>query len=444
MRTITSALLGATMLALTVGGASAADLVIWWTEGTSQQENDSFNAVVHEWEQKTGKTADVSYYSSPDITAKVVTAVQAGQPPDLTFGFSFDLANTPTWAYDGLLADLSDVIEPIADNFQKGALQSAYLLNGKTGERAYYAAPWVQMTSQVFYWNDLLEQAGLTEADIPKDWQAFFDFWCDGVQPKLRDAGARIYGIGQGASTGSDDPFLNMQMFLNAFGAEVVSPDGELQINDPDVKQRVIDALASYTKPITSKCTPADSVNWGPADDNVSFLNKKNVLAMNPTLSIPLALKQSNPEDFAKVRTMPWPNGVDGKPTPAFTSVKQILSFSASPNPDNVKSFLQFLLQPDVVGPMLKNYGGRWMPVMPALIDDPFYAQSEDPNIRAMYTQFTQGETRPLPQTYSRLYSKVMQEHLWQKAMGRVVLDGWTPEKAVDELAQRMTELFAG
>ena len=139
-------------------------------------------------------------------------------------------------------------------------------------------------------------------------------------------------GIGQGSSTSSNDPFFNIHLFLNAFGAQVVSPDGKLQIADPKTRKRVIAALDSYAKPIKNKCAPPDAVNWNGVDDNVSFLNKKNMVAMNPTLSIPMSLQAKSPDVYANdIRTTPWPDGPDGKPTPAMISVKQILAFSDSP-----------------------------------------------------------------------------------------------------------------
>jgi len=44
----------------------------------------------------------------------------------------------------------------------------------------------------------LLERAGFTLADIPKQWEPFWSFWCEKVQPAVRKAIGRddIWGIG--------------------------------------------------------------------------------------------------------------------------------------------------------------------------------------------------------------------------------------------------------
>ncbi len=43
-----------------------------------------------------------------------------------------------------------------------------------------------------------MERAGFTLADIPHDWDAFWSFWCDQVQPAVRRALGRddIWGVG--------------------------------------------------------------------------------------------------------------------------------------------------------------------------------------------------------------------------------------------------------
>ena len=73
-----------------------------------------------------------------------MAALTAGQPPDLAYGFLFDLSNTSRWAYDGVLADVSDVVEPIQEHLLPTAMQAVTLLNGQTNERSIYAIPVAQ------------------------------------------------------------------------------------------------------------------------------------------------------------------------------------------------------------------------------------------------------------------------------------------------------------
>ena len=53
-------------------------------------------------------------------------------------------------------------------------------------------------SNHVHVWKSLLERAGFTLADIPKEWETFWSFWCDQVQPAVRRATGRddIWGVG--------------------------------------------------------------------------------------------------------------------------------------------------------------------------------------------------------------------------------------------------------
>jgi hypothetical protein len=67
-------------------------------------------------------------------------------------------------------------------------IEAGTLLNGTTGRRGLYALPMARSAIYVHVWKSLLERAGFSLDDIPKDWEAFWSFWCDEVQPAVRRA----------------------------------------------------------------------------------------------------------------------------------------------------------------------------------------------------------------------------------------------------------------
>ena len=103
--------------------------------------------------------------------------------------------------------DLTDTVGHFSDLFDPDVLTWAELLNQKTGQKALYALPMVRASNHVHVWKSLLEQAGFTLDDIPKEWDAFWSFWCDQVQPAVRRAMGRddIWGVGLHMS-GKPDP----------------------------------------------------------------------------------------------------------------------------------------------------------------------------------------------------------------------------------------------
>jgi multiple sugar transport system substrate-binding protein len=100
-----------------------------------------------------------------------------------------------------------------------------------TGQKALYGLPMGRTSSHVHVWKSLLERAGLTLADIPKEWDPFWSFWCDQVQPAVRKAMGRddIWGVGLPMAAGVDAEGAFLQ-FLAANGAAYVTPEGHLVI----------------------------------------------------------------------------------------------------------------------------------------------------------------------------------------------------------------------
>ena len=102
---------------------------------------------------------------------------------------------------------------------------------------------------------------------------------------------------------------------MEAYEADYVTRDGQLVIDDPEVRRRLIKALDSYTAIYRKGCTPPDSVDWDDYGNNKAFLAQTVVMTPNTTLSIPNALRAERPEDYYKnTATIEWPDGADGQP----------------------------------------------------------------------------------------------------------------------------------
>jgi multiple sugar transport system substrate-binding protein len=77
-----------------------------------------------------------------------------------------------------------------------------------------------RQTHHLHAWKSLLERAGFILADIPKEWDAFWAFWCDQVQPAVRQALGRddIWGVGLTMSVDSRDTTNGLWQFVSACG----------------------------------------------------------------------------------------------------------------------------------------------------------------------------------------------------------------------------------
>ena len=154
---------------------------------------------------------------------RLEAALEAGRPPDFAFGILLQDYIGP-WAVDDRLVDLSDTIGHFSDLFDPDALAWVTWRDVKTGQGALYGLPVGREINHVHVWKSLLKQAGFTVADIPREWEAFWSFWCDQVQPPCASQGREdIWGVALPMSVAGDTG-LQFFQFVAANEADYVTP----------------------------------------------------------------------------------------------------------------------------------------------------------------------------------------------------------------------------
>jgi multiple sugar transport system substrate-binding protein len=432
-------------------GAQAEEkLTVWWVKGFYKSEDDALYAAIKKFEQKTGVKVDLSQYAVQDMIPKTVSALDSGTPPDVAYADVYDFQVAGKWAFDGKLEDISDVIAPIKDRFAPNTVETTWLYNDKTKKRAYYAFPLKQQTMHIEYWIDMLEKAGFKESDIPTDWKGYWAFWCDKVQPAYRKAsGTRAYGIGQPMGVDSSDSFFSFLTFADAYNVRLVDDEGKLRVDDPAVKQGLINALTDYVAPYTKGCAPPSATSWKDPDNNVAFHNKTTVMTHNATISIAAKwLDDYNNEAltaeqraaakvayYEQIATAGFPNKPDGSKMVYRTAVKIGAIFADSPNKKRAKEFVAFMLEEDNLTPYVEGALGRWYPVTKAGQARPFWL--EDRHRKSVHDQYASG-TVMFEFTKNYKFTVLNNENVWAKAMSRVVSEKVPVDKAVDEMIARI------
>lgn len=421
--------------------ASAADVDVIWNKGFFEEEDNAFLAFVEKWEAKTGHDVEVTFVPVAEVIPKVVAAMEAGDPPDVAFGHLFDWQTTPRWAFEGALADVSGIVDTMKGDFLPGIEASIRMVNGVTGASGFYVVPIEQQTTHVHYWSDIMEEAGLSPEDIPQEWDAFWNFFCNDFQTAARNAGHRVFGHGQVFASASSDSNFHINMYLSAHGAELVDSDGNFVGDTDQNRAATIAAFESYTTG-AKDCVPSGSVSWGDGDNNTDFLNRNSLMTANPTLSIPAS--QAGTENYDLIKTIPWPaKGPGGESYPVMTSVKHAVVFAEAENADLGKQFLADLIKPENLQPYVEGSRGRWQPVISSIFEVPFWTDPSDSHRNGAHLQYTTTETKPFAQIYNQRYTQVQAENLLARAASRIVLDGVSAEEAVDEMNARIAEILA-
>src|ERR1700751_3139439 len=207
---------------------------------------------------------------------KIVSAVTSGEVPDV-------FQNTPgeiiaLWAWEDKFVDVTDVVDTQKEEFTETALLTAYCYNNAKKARSYYGVPYTQGGLVNHIWRPLVEKAGYQMTDLPKTWDAYYDFFKE-VQKKLRAQGMRhVYGLGFQLATIGGDCNLRANDFLIAYGGQDnVTKDGRLHLDDPQVREAAIKTLTYPTTSYKEGFVPPGATNWNDADDNNDFHAKKIV-----------------------------------------------------------------------------------------------------------------------------------------------------------------------
>jgi len=455
MRKSIAGVLAATVAAaaMSFSGAALAQekLTVWWQKGFYKSEDDALYAAIKKFEAKYPKVKiELSLYSPQEMIPKTVAALDAGNPPDVTYGDVFDFQVTAKWAYDGKLEDVSSIIAPLQAKFEPHALSTTFLYNNTTQSRAYYAYPIKQQTMHIQYWKDMLADAGFKESDIPTGWKDYWNFWCDKVQPALRQkTGNRAFGIGMPMGVDSSDSFFSFLTFMDAYNVKLVNDSGKLLVDDPSVRQSLINALTDYTAVYTKGCTPPSSTNWKDPDNNVAFHNKTTVMTHNATISIaakwlddmnnqaltPEQRETAKQNYTAKIATAGFPNKPDGSKMVYRAAVKTGVIFKDAKNKAMAKNFVAFILDEQNLTPYVEGSLGRWFPVTKNAQQSAFW--KSDPHRLAVYNQFMAG-TQPFEFTKNYKFTVLNNENVWAKAMNRILNEKVPVDKAVDEMIARI------
>jgi len=424
-----------------IANAAATTATMWWVQGFAEEEDISFKKIVADYQKASGNTIDYTITPYAPLRQKIVAAIQTGVVPDI-------FTNNPgeimaLYAWDDKLLDVTDVVETQKSQYSETALQTAYCYNRVDKRRSYYGAPYTLAARPNHVWRHLVEKAGYSMEDLPRTWDAYYDFFKD-VQKKLRGQGMRhVYGLGFQLNTTGNDCNLLFDYFMIAYGGQgIVSKDGKLHLDDPQVREAVIKALTYPTTAYKEGFVPPGAINWNDADDNNAFHAKQIVMDLDGTISTEVAIFK-NQQDYNDIVTMGLPLSNDGKPVPSQAINACGLIPKGAKNVEVAKDFLKYFIQPKVNAEWLKTGLGRNLPAMPSIVkDDPWWLD-QDQHRAAYLKQGLLGPTLPTFWTFNPAYAQIQNEHVWPTGWSDIMTGGIAPQAAAEKAFKRIEEIFA-
>ena len=429
-----------------VAKAAATTATVWFPQGFVQDEDVALRKIVADYEKASGNKIELSITPFAPERQKIVAAITSGVVPDV-------MASNPNeilqiYAYQDRWIEVGDVVETQRAHFSETALVASQAYNSVAKKRATYGVPLRAAIVPCHIWKSLVEKAGMKLEDIPKTWDAYFDFFKK-VQDNLRKQGERkVYGLGFQVTANGVDPYQLFMAFLLAYGGkDIVTSDGKLHLDDPKVRQAAIKAAAYIGGAYRDGYVPPSAINWNDADDNNAFHAKLMVMDVDGTLSTEVAIKEKHPEWYYNeivTHGVPgYPNDNQGKPVSAIVNITNGLIPKGAKNVTVAKEFLKYFIQPKVLGEFIELGLGRWLPVMPALAKSPFWQNPKDPHLKGYVQQGLLGPTVPDYFVFNVAIAEVRNQHIFSTAMIDVAKEGVKAEVAIDKAFKRTEEVFA-
>ncbi|HYP37965.1 MAG TPA: ABC transporter substrate-binding protein [Stellaceae bacterium] len=425
-----------------IANAAGTTAEVWWAQGFVPEEDVAIKKVVADYEKASGNTIDLIITPFAPQRQKIVASVQSGIVPDVFPANPAEIA--ALYAWDDKLVDVSDVVETQKEEYTETAILNTYCYNSVTKKRSFYGVPDTTAVLPNHVWKPLVEKAGFKIEDIPKTWDGFYDFFKD-VQKKLRAQGVRnTYGLGLNVTTNGVDPNNVFNYFVIAYGGkDLVTKDGKLHLDDPQVREAVIKAMTYPSTAYKEGFVPPSAINWNDADDNNAFHAKQIVMDLDGTISTEVAvLSQGKKDDYDDIVTMGLALSNDGKPVPSQANNGTLLIPKGAKNVEVAKDFLKFIIQPKVNNERLKTGLGRNIPCMPSIVKADHW-WFDDPHRAAYTTQGLLGPTVPQYWVFNPAYAQIQNEHVWMQGWMDIIQGGATPQAAAEKAFKRVEEIFA-
>jgi multiple sugar transport system substrate-binding protein len=439
LRASLAAVATSTLMRPYLANAAATTATVWWVQGFTQEEDVAFRKIVADYQRASGNIIEYSLLPYAQIRQKIVSAMTSGAVPDL-------FQNNPAeivalYAWEDKLVDVSEVVATQKEHYTEAALLSTYCYNRIEKRRSFYGVPYAISVSGNHIWGSLVQKAGYTIEDIPKTWDAFYDFF-KGVQKKLGEQGMRqVYGLGFQLTTNGADPNSTFHTFLIAYGGQnIVTRDGKLRLDDPQVREAAIKALAFPTIAYKLGFVPLGAINWNDADDNNAFHAKQIVMYLDGSISTEIAVLNKK-DRYDDIVTMGLPLSNAGNPVPSQARTTCGLIPKGALNIAVAKEFLKYLIEPNIVNEYLKVALGRNVPCMPSIVKrDPWWFA--DPHRKAYTTQALLDPTIADFWAFNPGYAQVLNEHVWPIAWADI-LTGFWPRDAAEKAFKRVEEIFS-
>jgi multiple sugar transport system substrate-binding protein len=402
LKSVTSALLGATLLGAALSSPAHAETKI----------NALFMAQAAYSEADVRAMTEAFTKANPDVTVnlefvpyeglhdKTVLAQGSGGGYDVVL---FDVIWPAEYATNKVLVDVTEKITP---EMKSGVLPGAWTTVEYDGKR--YGMPWILDTKYLFYNKEILEKAGIKTP--PKTWAELAE------QAKtIKDKGLLATPIAWSWSQ-AEAAICDYTTLVSAYGGSFLK-DGKPVF----ATGGGLDALNYMVDSYKSGLTNPNSKEFLEEDVRRVFQNGEAAFALNWTYMYNMANDPKDSKVAGKVGVVPAP-GVEGKSTVSAVNGSMGLGItSTSKHPDEAWKYITFMTSQATQN----QYAKLSLPIWSSSYDDPAVTKGQEEMIAAAKVSLAAMYPRPTTPKYQELSTGL------QQAIQEALLGQTAPEDAL-------------
>src|SRR3989441_11196979 len=276
--------------------ARQAKLVVWNPAALAPQVDKIMEEQCYAYLKQAGiKENEIDYQiiGGPQLLPKLVAALEAGNPPDITrLGGGY----VQLYRSQGHLLEVTDLVNKM-QKLQGGLFpvsMPSVMHQGKAYGVPQSVSPWPLVTRL-----DLLEAA---KVEPPKTWEEFVEV-CKKLQkpPKLTG-----FGLCLGLQNDTDNNVMNM---IWCYGGKLVEADNKTVALHSRGTIAAVQLIADMFN--KHKIIPKGAIAWDNTGNNKAYQSRQVIFVLNPT-SIYAHLADSDKELYKFTGLLPVPAGPAG------------------------------------------------------------------------------------------------------------------------------------
>jgi multiple sugar transport system substrate-binding protein len=364
-----------------------------------------------------------------DFTAKMLAAVQAGNPPDL----GYHVLSIPQMYALDIVEDVSDVVEELISR-NGNVVPKIAEFNAKIDGK-WWAVPFMCTTGAWFARRDIFEAAGIDVYSL--------DTWDARREAALAvsDPDNNIWGWGLTVNRSGDAHGLILSV-IQGFGGSFTDETGlRVTFNSPETLAAVEWLTETYTSDRFRPMLPPGIESWTDTSNNEAYLAGTIAFTINQPSVYAKAKADGNPV-FENTAVLHNPLTLDGRLLEAGSS-GWLTIFKGARNIEVAKALILDLLDPSVYTPMAQNGGGLFLPAYENLWTEDVLGT--DPNFAVfrdilLNQEIFYGRSHPAPP--NALIDAIDGAGITSQMMANITTGAMTPAQAVEDAHNRIVQIF--